>query len=42
MSKENEVIDEYLEKLKDPNMAQSKFVEITDRIRELKALFKAE
>lgn len=40
MSKEQDVIDEYLDKLKDPGLSHDKFVEYTERVRELKALIK--
>jgi hypothetical protein len=38
MSKTEEVIESYLEKLKDPDLAHAKFVEFTERIRELRSL----
>jgi hypothetical protein len=40
MGSTEEVIEGYLEQLKEPGLAQSKFAEITSRIRALKALDK--
>jgi hypothetical protein len=42
MSKTQEAIDTYLEKLKDPQLTHDKFVEYTQRVKMLRSLDETE